>query len=65
MSLDCCKVTVLLNPPSCRLMAGQDGRSLPDLRIFGALMVGQHALMIAAAMLFMGLKGLALGCLVW
>ena len=46
-------------------MAGQDGRSLPDLRIFGALMVGQHALMIAAAMLFMGLKGLALGCLVW
>lgn len=38
---------------------------LPNLRIFGALMRSQHAMLIAAAALFMGPRGLLLGLLVW
>lgn len=49
-------------------MPNEDGQGiagLPDLRIFGALMRSSHALMIAAAMLFAGAKGLLVGAILW
>ena len=51
----------------CRLVPddGQGIGGLPNVRIFGALLRSQHALMLLAAMVLAGPKGLILVAILW